>query len=240
MLSAIIVAGGRSNRAGFDKLFAKLGGRFLIEHTLSAFQQSNSVDEIVLVARDTTIEQLRALGSEFPKTSRVVVGGERRQDSVREGLGAISKTVDFVAVHDAARPLVIPAEIERVFLAAREHGAAALAMAVTDTLKIADAEGYAGGSIDRENVWAMQTPQIFARRLLMEAYDHVRKNALTITDEASAVQHAGGKVALVMTHEYNPKITYAEDLAMAACILKERERIKLPVADRDCASQPQQ
>jgi len=240
MLSAIIVAAGQSSRAGFDKLFAKLGNRLLIEHTVSAFQRACCVDEIVLVGRDSTIEQMRALRSEFPKIRAIVGGGDRRQDSVQHGLTAISAAADFVAVHDAARPLITPAEIERVFSAVREHGAAALAAPVTDTLKVADAKGCASGSIDRENVCAMQTPQVFARRLLVDAYDRVRKKALTVTDEASAVQHAGGKVALVMTRDYNPKITYPDDLAIAACILEQRDAIKPPAGRKDCASQSRQ
>ena len=100
--------------------------------------------------------------------------------------------VEFVVVHDAARPLITAREIERVFAAARKHGAAALAVPITDTLKLADANYVVSGSIDRQNVFAMQTPQIFRRELLSQAYEQVKKDSLTVTDEVSAIEHAGG------------------------------------------------
>lgn len=223
MLSAIIVAAGRSRRAGFDKLFAELAGRPLIAHTIGAFQQAQFVDEIVLVGREPILDSLRAFTAEFPKIRMVVCGGERRQDSVQNGLNAISEA-EFVAVHDAARPLITPREIERVFSVAKKHGAAALAAPVTDTLKIADAEGYVIGSIDRQHVFTMQTPQIFARRLLIDAYDRLRDAALTVTDEVSAVEHASGDVAIVVTQDHNPKMTFAGDLPIAEFILSQREK----------------
>src|SRR4051794_4686713 len=198
MLSAIIVAAGQSRRAGFDKLFAELAGRPLIAHAIAAFQQAQSVDEIVLVGRESILDSLRPFSAEFPKIRTVICGGERRQDSVQNGLNAISEA-EFVAVHDAARPLITPHEIERGFSAAKKHGAAALAASITETLKIADAEGYVIGSIDRQHVFTMQTPQIFGRRLLIDAYDRLRDTALTVTDEVSAVEHAGGNVVIVMT-----------------------------------------
>jgi 2-C-methyl-D-erythritol 4-phosphate cytidylyltransferase len=223
MLSAIIVAAGRSRRAGFDKLFAELAGRPLIAHTIAAFQQAQSVVEIVLVGRESILDSLRAFTAQFPKIRAVICGGERRQDSVQNGLSAISE-VEFVAVHDGARPLITPGEIERVFSAAKEHGAAALAAPVTETLKIADAEGYVIGSIDRQHVFTMQTPQIFARRLLIDAYGRLRDAAFTVTDEVSAVEHAGGNVAIVVTRDHNPKMTFASDLPIAEFILSEREK----------------
>jgi 2-C-methyl-D-erythritol 4-phosphate cytidylyltransferase len=102
MLSAIIVAAGRSRRAGFDKLFADLAGRPLIAHTIAAFQHAPSVDEVILVGRESILDSLRALSAHFPKIRTVLCGGERRQDSVQRGLNAISET-EFVAVHDARR-----------------------------------------------------------------------------------------------------------------------------------------
>jgi 2-C-methyl-D-erythritol 4-phosphate cytidylyltransferase len=223
MLSAIIVAAGRSRRAGFDKIFADLAGRPLIAHTVAAFQHAPSVDEVILVGRESILDSLRALTAHFPKIRTVLCGGERRQDSVQRGLNAILE-VEFVAVHDAARPLITPSEIERVFSAAKEYGAAALAAPVTDTLKVADAEGYVIGSIDRQHVFTMQTPQIFARQLLIEAYDRLRDTGLTVTDEVSAVEHAGGNVAVVVTQDHNPKMTFASDLLIAEFILSRREK----------------
>jgi len=221
MLSAIIVAAGSSTRAGFDKLFAPLAGRPVIEHSIHAFERAQCVDEVIVVSREAIFPSLRALTGQFRKVRAVVQGGERRQDSVRAGLDAVSNT-DFIAVHDAARPLITAKEIERVFAAAVKHGAAALAAPVGETLKIADRNQCVIGSIDRENVFAMQTPQIFARDLLVEAYNRVAKDSLAITDDVSAVQHAGGHTTIVRAEDHNPKITFPNDLAMAELILRKR------------------
>jgi len=219
MLSAIIVGAGSSTRAGFDKLFATLAGRPVIEHSIGAFERTECVDEIIVVGRANKIDSLRVLTDHFPKVRTVIPGGERRQDSVCAGLGAVSNA-DFVAVHDAARPLITVKEIERVFAAAVKHRAAALATPVGETLKIADRNHFVIGSIDRENVFAMQTPQIFARDLLLQAYERVFKDSLAITDEVSAVEHTGGKVVIVRAEDYNPKITFPSDLAIAELILR--------------------
>lgn len=221
-LSAVIVAAGNSARVGFDKLLAPIAGRPVLLHTLEAFIRADCVSEIVLVAREP--EKLRPLleSANMAGACEVVAGGVRRQDSVQKGLCAISTAADFVAVHDAARPLITPREIERVFLAAQKHQAAVLAAPVTDTLKIGDEKLRVAGSIERENVFAMQTPQIFARHLLLEACARVEREALAITDEVSAVQNFGAEVAIVPTEEQNFKITYGTDLALAELILQQR------------------
>ncbi len=222
MLSAIIVAAGSSTRAGFDKLFAKIGGCPVIQYSLAAFERAGCVDEIVVICREETPIWEIIEAANFTKVRAVVRGGARRQDSVQAGLNELPRNAEFVAVHDAARPLITPREVERVFSAAREQGAAALAAPVADTLKIADAAGCVIGSIDRKNVFAMQTPQIFRRALLVEAYDHVRRNSLTITDEVSAIEHAGGKIVIVPSEDHNLKITFASDLPLAEFILDTR------------------
>ena len=193
MLTAIIVAGGSSQRMGFDKLFALLGDRPVLAHTIDAFERTESVGEIVLVARAERVGEFEELvrQNDFKKVRRVVAGGKHRQDSVQAGLGAVEARANYIAVHDAARPLILPEQIERVFALAREHGAAALAEPVTDTLKRADENHFASGGVSRENLFAMQTPQIFGRDLLERAYAAVAANNLTVTDEVSAVEALG-------------------------------------------------
>jgi 2-C-methyl-D-erythritol 4-phosphate cytidylyltransferase len=222
-LAAIIVAAGSSTRAGFDKLFAELAGRPLIQYSLDAFEGAASVDEMVVVCREPSVAITELIASTKLKKVRVVRGGERRQDSVQAGFDACSASANFVAVHDAARPLIVPREIERVFRAAQRQGAAVLASPVTDTLKLADANQLVCGSIERENVFAMQTPQIFARQLLLDAYERVRRELLTITDEVSAVQLLGAKVEIVPAEEQNMKVTFAGDLVLAETILRQRQ-----------------
>jgi 2-C-methyl-D-erythritol 4-phosphate cytidylyltransferase len=224
MLTAIIVAGGSSQRMGFDKLLALLGDKPVLAHTIEAFERAESVQEIILVARAERVAEFEELVGQgnFKKVRRVVAGGERRQDSVQAGLDGLSTDTSYVAVHDAARPLVLPEQIERVFALAREHGAASLAAPVTDTLKRADENQRVIGSVARENLHAMQTPQIFAREILERAYATVAAENLTVTDEVSAVEHIGGTVVLVPNDEWNVKITYPRDLLLAQAVLTRR------------------
>ena len=222
MLTAIIVAAGSSKRVGFDKLFSKLGDRSVLEHALAAFEKAESVSEIILVCRDPKLAQDAINRARGRKVRAVVRGGERRQDSVQAGLKELAENSEFVAVHDAARPLITPREIERVFSAAQKHGAAVLAAPITDTLKFADANQVVSGSIDRQNVFAMQTPQIFRRASLLEAYERISSNSLIVTDDVSAIEHAGGSIVVVPAQDHNLKITYAGDLPIAEFILKQR------------------
>ncbi|PYK74628.1 MAG: 2-C-methyl-D-erythritol 4-phosphate cytidylyltransferase, partial [Verrucomicrobia bacterium] len=128
MLTAIIVAAGSSKRAGFDKLLAKIAGRPVIQYTLAAFEKAMCVNDVLVVSRETVAMRHFIVKTNLRKIRRVVRGGVRRQDSVQAGLNALDNEVEFVAVHDAARPLITAREIERVFAAARKHGAAALAV----------------------------------------------------------------------------------------------------------------
>ena len=209
---------------GFDKLLALLGDKPVLAHTIGAFERTDSVHEIVLVARPERVVEFEELvrQSSFKKVRRVVAGGERRQDSVQAGLESISADSSYVAVHDAARPLVMPEQIEGVFALARQHGGASLAAPVTDTLKRADENQCVIGSVARESLHAMQTPQIFSRDVLERAYATVAAEKLSVTDEVSAVEHVGGTVVLLPNEEWNVKITYPRDLLLAQAILGRR------------------
>jgi 2-C-methyl-D-erythritol 4-phosphate cytidylyltransferase len=224
MLSAIIVAAGSSQRMGFDKLFALLGDKPVVAHTLDAFERTECVDEIILVGREDRLAELQELvrRASLKKIGHVVSGGVHRQDSVRAGLNLLAPDARYVAVHDAARPLVTAEQIGRVFEEARAHGAAALAEPITDTLKRGDENRFVCGGVDRAGLYAMQTPQIFSRDLLVEAYDAVAAKKLSITDEVSAVEQLGAKVLLVPNDEFNLKITYPRDLLLAQSFLSRR------------------
>jgi 2-C-methyl-D-erythritol 4-phosphate cytidylyltransferase len=224
MLTAIIVAAGRSRRMGFDKLFAIIAGRPVIAHAINAFEQVNSVAEIIVVAGGDRHDEIRKLSRDesFKKVRSIITGGERRQDSVRAGLENLSRDARYVAVHDAARPLVRPEQIVRVFEQCRMHRAAALAEPISDTLKRADIDLMVTASVDRHQLYAMQTPQIFERALIEEAYRAVPANGVSVTDEVSALQRLGRKVFLVPAEDFNFKITYRQDLALAEFVLKLR------------------
>lgn len=224
MLTAIIVAAGSSRRMGFDKLFAIIAGRPVIAHAINAFEQANSVAEIIVVAGEDRHDEIRKMSRDesFKKVRSIITGGERRQDSVRAGLENLSPDARYVAVHDAARPLVRPEQIERVFEQCLVHGAAVLAESISDTLKRADVDLMVAASVDRHQLYAMQTPQIFEAQLIEEAYRAVFANRVSVTDEVSAVDRLGRKVFLVPTEDFNFKITYPRDLALAEFVLKQR------------------
>jgi 2-C-methyl-D-erythritol 4-phosphate cytidylyltransferase len=224
MLSAIIVAAGSSQRMGFDKLFALLGEKPVIAQTLEAFERAECVDEIILVGRAERLPDLQELvrRAELKKVRHIVSGGVHRQDSVRTGLNLLAPGARYVAVHDAARPFTTAEQIGRVFELACEHGAAALAEPITDTLKRADENRFVSGGVDRDGLYAMQTPQIFSRDLLVNAYDAVAENKLSITDEVSAVEYLGAKVLLVPNDQFNLKVTFPRDLLLAELFLSQR------------------
>jgi 2-C-methyl-D-erythritol 4-phosphate cytidylyltransferase len=224
MLSAIIVAAGSSQRMGFDKLFALLGNKPVVVHTLEAFEGAQCVSEIILVGRNERLAELQEVVglAEFKKVRHVVSGGIHRQDSVRAGMDLVASGTTYVAVHDAARPLITAENIGRVFAECQVHGAAALAEPITDTVKRADGECFVCGGVDRSGLYAMQTPQIFSRDLLVRAYEAVVAKQLFITDEVSAVEQLGAKVLLVPNDRFNPKITYPRDLLLAESILRGR------------------
>ena len=226
MLSAIIVAGGSSQRMGFDKLFATIAGEPVIAHAMRAFERATCVSEIVVVAREQCHDEIKKIvsGAGFKKIQAIVPGGERRQDSVRAGLDHIDRDAKYVAVHDAARPLVTPEEIERAFEQCRVHGASTLAQPINDTLKHADADLLVDGSVDRHQLYAMQTPQIFDRNLIEDAYRAVHAKNVSVTDEVSAVERLGRKIAIVLNDDFNFKITYPRDLPVADFILQQRKR----------------
>ena len=224
MLSAVIVAAGSSQRMGFDKLLALLGDAPVLAHTIDAFERTPSVDEIILVARSERVGEFEELVRQhgFRKVAGVIPGGEQRHDSVRAGLERVREHATHVAVHDAARPLVTPEQIERVFELARMHGGAALAEPITNTLKRADKECVVTGGVPRENLYAMQTPQIFARDLLDKAYAAILAGKRSVTDEVSAVEVLGAKVVLLPNDDWNVKITYPRDLLLAQAVLARR------------------
>ena len=221
MLSAIIVAAGNSQRMGFDKLFAPLGDQPVIARTIDAFERTKSVIDIILIAHEGRVAELEELVKtrNYRKVRKIIPGGKRRQDSVRAGLDALSSETRYIAVHDGARPMITPEQIERVFRSCGLQGAAALAAPVVETLKRADDDHLVAGSVDREGLYAMQTPQIFSCDLLLKAYAAVAADKLHITDEVSAVEHIGVKVVLVPNDEFNPKITYPRDLLLAESYL---------------------
>jgi 2-C-methyl-D-erythritol 4-phosphate cytidylyltransferase len=219
--SAIIVAAGSSQRmGGIDKLFASVGGRPLLHHTLSAFEACESVNHVMLVVSlESAPQALKLLkNGRFQKVDGTCAGGATRQDSVRAGIGAL-RACEWVVVHDAARPLVTPLLIENGIAAAQETGAATAGLPVTDTLKEVGSDDTILWTVARERLWAVQTPQVFRYELLLRA--HEREN-LVASDDAGLVEQIGGRVRIYRGTGTNLKITTPEDLALADALLQRR------------------
>ncbi len=220
-VGAVIVAAGEGRRMdGVDKIFAPMMGRPLVSHSVAAFDDFHRVGRIVLVLAPKNLDRGRRLVEEsgWNKVANVCAGMERRQDSVRRGLDSL-RAVEWVVVHDGARPLVSADVIDRGLDAARETGAAAAAVPVTDTIKTADPAGLVTRTLPRDELWATQTPQVFRRRLLSEAHHRVDQD---VTDDAAMVERLGGAVKLFMGSYDNLKVTTPNDLAVAEALLRAR------------------
>ncbi|MFN5870744.1 MAG: 2-C-methyl-D-erythritol 4-phosphate cytidylyltransferase, partial [Akkermansiaceae bacterium] len=210
-ITAIIVAAGSSKRMGFDKLAALLNGKPVIQHTLDVLLACDEITEILVICPLERFELLDK--STFTKPVRRIDGGAERYLSVANGLAAVSPTAKLIAVHDAARPLVSQVDILATIAAAKTHGAASLARRVTETLKRSDNDGFTLSPVSRENLWFIETPQIFRTDLIRSAYEHILKENLSVTDETSALETISVKTQLIASTSPNPKITTPADLA---------------------------
>jgi len=217
-LGVVIVAAGTSQRmAGINKLFAPLRGKPLLAWSVDTCQGHSLVQQIVLVLSDRDLARGRKLKEER-SWSKVTLcpGGARRQDSVREGLRQISDC-DWVMIHDGARPFLTLNLIEDGLKIVGEIGAVIAAVPVKDTIKLAADERLIEETIQRDKLWAAQTPQIFSFDIITRAYENL---ATEVTDDATAVERLGYKVKLYMGDYKNIKVTTPEDLALARIIAR--------------------
>lgn len=214
---------------GFDKMFAPLGGHPVVWHSIQAFEDAREIGEIVVVAREERIPEFEQLikHSDFAKVRAVVAGGAERHFSVWNGLQAVeSKGSEYVAIHDGARPLTTPKLIHACLAMARDHGAACCASPIPDTVKRASVEQMVQESVERTGLWAMQTPQVFASGLILQAYAALMARNEMVTDEVSAVQKLGKRIFLLKNEDWNFKITFPHDLELAEHVLALRTRKK--------------
>jgi len=226
MTTVVIVAAGSSRRMGFDKLFAPLAGKPVIQHSIEAYEKCAQIDEIIIVIKKEKIPALEELVKEagYKKVVKIVPGGEERHFSVWAGLQVVNGATDFVAIHDGARPLTTPKLIRDCLKLAVSHGSACCAAMVPDTVKRADDNREVTESVDRSGLWAMQTPQIFNTGLILQAYAAIISTREFVTDEVSAVQRLGKKIALLENDDWNFKITLPRDLKLAEQVLKLRAK----------------
>ena len=218
--AVIVAAGSASRMGGIDKVMAELKGEPMIVRTVRAFQQCDAIQEIIIVTREDLIRPISGLCSKMDKVKAVVAGGKSRQESVGLGLNALSKDVKLAAIHDGARPLVSQAVIDRTVRAAHTYGAAAPAVEVKDTIKVAKS-GLVMATPDRASLRAVQTPQVFDFDLLRGALKKAGEEGWAVTDDCSAVERMEMSVKLVEGEERNLKITTPMDLKIAALLLEE-------------------
>lgn len=212
---AIIPAAGFGSRMSNDvpKQYLLLNGKTILSHTLSIFTTSDLFEKIVLVLSSDDVQ--KNMIKDYPKIT-IANGGERRIDSVRNGLRALENIAsedDWIVVHDAARPLLPQKDLENL-IAALEHEpvGAILGTPVRDTLKKCNQGGAILHTVNREGLWCAQTPQAFRYHILKKA---LQEKKIAFTDEASAIEHLGLTVKIVPGSAVNIKITYAEDLLWA-------------------------
>jgi 2-C-methyl-D-erythritol 4-phosphate cytidylyltransferase len=218
-VAALVLAAGRGERLGspLPKAFVPLSGTPLLLHTLAALASVPEIDLVVPVVAAADRERWNALASDLariPKLAPAVTGGAERQDSMRAGLAALGAEISLVAVHDAARPFVRATDVARVLSAAREVGAALLAVPVTDTIKRVR-DGRVIETPERSTCWAAQTPQAFRVEVLREALAKATAAGVVVTDDVQLVERLGLPVAVVEGDPGNVKITGPQDLVVA-------------------------
>lgn len=220
--SVVIVCAGNSTRmGGVNKILLPLGERLVIGVTMQAFQKCESVEEIIIVARESDIPAIREEADKagITKLKECTTGGATRQESVINGIRCISKGIQLVAIHDGARPLVKPEHIEKVIKDASVFGGATLGVPVKDTIKTVDG-GLIIDTPPRSSLYITQTPQVFKRDLYFEGVDFALEHGLDFTDDCQLVEAIGGKVAMTVGDYTNIKITTPEDIKLAEVLLK--------------------
>ena len=219
--AAILLAAGSSRRMEglvADKVLTPLGGRPVFAHSVAAFLESGVADFYAVVYRDQ--RQMTELSAFAPTPTVFVRGGRERQNSVANALEALPADIGHVFIHDCARPLVRPEQLVALLKIVQVEHAAVLAHRVTDTIKQHSGNGRLK-TLDRANLWAMETPQVFTRELIMRAYARVVEREIAITDDATAVELLGHSVALLENSSPNPKLTTPADLAYMEFLLAE-------------------
>jgi 2-C-methyl-D-erythritol 4-phosphate cytidylyltransferase len=226
--AAVVPAAGRGLRMGGStaKQFLTLGGIPILVHSLRVLEASAAVTEIILTVpsadREYCLSEI-VVRYKFHKITKVVPGGEQRQDSVRHGLAELDQDVDVVIVHDAVRPFLTIDMVTRAIDAAAQHGAAIVAIPMRDTIKRVGSDGLIESTVDRSRLWLAQTPQAFQHTLLQTAHRKAQIEHYHATDDAQLMEWLGHRVAIVEGSGENIKITRPEDLGIGEAILAARE-----------------
>ena len=228
-VSAVIVAAGNSTRMScyVSKQLIPLLGEPTISYTLKAFEAASLVDEVVIVCRKVDMEELKELVAYygFAKVKGFTVGGSERSESVKNGVMAASEDATHFAIHDGARALITPHDIDKVISEAFICGAATLGSPVTDTIKIVDKNGVITSTPDRSTLMAVQTPQVFQREMYLKALENSKGKGFT--DDCAMLEEMGVYPKIVAGDHPNIKLTTQADIPMAESILKKRKEQKV-------------
>ncbi len=220
--AAVIAAAGSGSRMNCEgsKQFLMLGGMPVLARTLAAFDEAESISEIVVVTRESDIMLTRDLIDEFEiaKVSSIIAGGATRQESVYLGLRRLAGRAEIAAIHDGARPFITPEKIDEAVRFAASSKAAAIGVRVKDTIKIADENNVILSTPDRSRLWTIQTPQVFDYKIIMCAHEENR--GANLTDDCALAEKYGVEVTILEGSYSNIKITTPEDIALGEMILE--------------------
>ncbi len=226
--SAIITAAGSGIRmGGVSKQLFPILGKPCIVYSLLAFQESSSINEIIITAKPEEIERIQRICREhqITKLAAVVPGGKTRQESVANGFQYLHKKSEIVAIHDGARPLITKEDIDLLVKKAARCGASCAANRMVDTVKKADVKGYITETVPREELFTVQTPQVFQADIYRVSLALAARDHLVVTDDCSILEHAGFPIFLCETGKENIKLTTQQDLELITAILKERSHV---------------
>lgn len=219
----IIPAAGSGKRIGGDiaKPFLKIAGKSILGHTISRFANINGLSQVLIATSPGYFKEAELAGKWLPEkvSFQVIEGGSERQYSIYNALQKIDKSVDLIAIHDAVRPFVSVESVARCLDQANLSGAAILGVPVKDTIKKVDTKGRIIETPERGSLWQAQTPQIFRRDIIINAFDKALKEKYLGTDDASLVEYFGGDVTVVKGERQNFKITYPLDLRLAELLI---------------------
>jgi len=223
-VSAVIVAAGNATRMNKDKIILPIDGIPCICRTLLAFENAETVQEIIVVTRSDLIPVIDKLASEYgiSKYSKAIEGGSCRQESAAKGFYASDSKCEFVSVHDGARPLITSEEIDGVNRTAYEFGSAICCTKVKDTVKVSDSDGFVCTTLDRSSLVSVSTPQTFSKKIYAEMAEKFKSEYEMFTDDSSMAEKLGYKVKLFNCSYSNIKITTPEDVFIAENILKQK------------------
>lgn len=227
-ITAIIAAGGKGTRMGADKnkVFLPIGGREVLHYTISAFEWNKNIDDIIIVTGADDIDECKTLikNSNFRKVSLIAEGGKMRQQSVMNGLKQAHG--DIVLIHDGARALITDKEIDNAIEDCMRYGAAAAGVKCKDTLKSADKKGFITATVDRENTYLIQTPQVFKLSEIKELHKRAETEGFEATDDCMIAEHYGVRVKISDGSYENIKLTTPGDMLIAEEILRNRGEIE--------------